>query len=203
MIFWTVVGFVLGSIPFSVWLGRLALHRDIRNYGDGNPGAANVWRAGGWRAGVVALLLDCLKGAVPVGLARFHAGLSGWELAPVAVAPILGHAVSPFLHFRGGKAIAATFGVWTALTLWQGPLVLGLCLGLFYMLQRNDGWAVMLGMIGVLAYFVLTRQASSPILPVWAANTAIFTWKHWPDLQRGIELRPSVARLLQRQTHER
>ncbi|MBM4467527.1 MAG: hypothetical protein FJ014_18565, partial [Chloroflexi bacterium] len=60
VVFWAVLGFVLGSMPFSFWLGRLFAQADIRHYGDGNPGAANAWRAGGWRLGLPASLLDYL-----------------------------------------------------------------------------------------------------------------------------------------------
>lgn len=65
-LFWMAVGFLSGSIPFSVWLGRLLLRADIRRYGDGNPGAANAWRAGGWPLGLLVGLLDNLKGEVPI-----------------------------------------------------------------------------------------------------------------------------------------
>ncbi len=105
ILLWTALGFLSGSLPFSVWLGKLLTRSDIRRYGDGNPGATNAWRAGGWQIGVPALLLDFLKRALPVGLARFWAGVDGWGLIPIALAPVLGHAFSPFLRFRGGKAI--------------------------------------------------------------------------------------------------
>jgi glycerol-3-phosphate acyltransferase PlsY len=102
---WTLIAFIAGSLPFSVWVGRLALRTDIRRYGDHNPGATNVGRAGGWQWGALALLLDMLKGALPVGLAWYWGGLAGWALLPVALAPVLGHGYSPFLGFRGGKAL--------------------------------------------------------------------------------------------------
>ncbi|NIV30941.1 MAG: hypothetical protein GWN58_16055, partial [Anaerolineae bacterium] len=105
VVLWTGLAYLLGAIPFPFWLGRLAARRDIRSFGDGNPGAINAWKAGGWRVGLPALLLDYLKGAVPVGLAHFQYSLSGWCLVPVALAPVLGHASTPFLKFRGGKAV--------------------------------------------------------------------------------------------------
>ena len=88
---WFIIGFVYGALPFSVWVGRLALRTDIRTYGDHNPGATNVIRAGGWQWGVLALLLDYFKGAIPVGVAHFFIGLEGVSLAVVAMAPVLGH----------------------------------------------------------------------------------------------------------------
>lgn len=115
---WIALGFLSGSLPFSVWIGHLALGKDIRCYGDGNPGGTNVIRVGSLSWGVCAMIMDFLKGAIPVGIAHYVAGVTGWWLAAAALAPILGHAYSPFLGFRGGKAVAVTFGAWTGLTLW-------------------------------------------------------------------------------------
>jgi glycerol-3-phosphate acyltransferase PlsY len=114
-IVWSVLGFASGVLRFSVWLARLALRIDVRRYGDGNPGAANAWKAGGWRLGLAVLALDYFKRAVPVALAHGVDGGAGIGPSAEALAPILGHAFSPFLMFRGGKAITVSFGVWTPL----------------------------------------------------------------------------------------
>jgi glycerol-3-phosphate acyltransferase PlsY len=196
-LFWTGLGFLFGAMPFSYWLGRLVLRSDIRRYGNGNPGAINAWRAGTWRLGIPAVLLDYLKGAVPVSLARLTFGVSSWGLVPVALAPVLGHAFSPFLRFRGGKAIAATFGIWTGLTVAEGPTVLGICFGLFYLIQSVDGWSVIVGMLGFLAY-LLMRQVEPPILAIWGGNMLILAWKHRRDLRQGIQPRPFLLKLLRR-----
>ena len=108
--------FFCGAIPFSYLLGKLLLHKDIRDFGDGNPGAANAWKAGGAAVGLVAVLLDVLKGLIPLLLVLSLFDMEGISMAFLAVAPVCGHAFSPFLHFRGGKAVAVTYGVWLALT---------------------------------------------------------------------------------------
>lgn len=185
---WSAIGFLAGSIPFSVLIGRLVLHTDIRVYGDGNPGSANVTRAGGKAVGFVALLLDYLKGAIPVGLAVWSAGLSGWQLSPVALAPVLGHAFSPFLRLRGGKAIATTFGVWTGLTLWQVPTVMGLMLGLLFYFQEIAGWSVMIGATMVLVYLVI-RHFEVSLITVWIATMVLLAFKHRQDLRQPPRLR--------------
>ncbi len=197
VLLWTVLGFLAGSLPFSVWMGRLIARSDVRRYGDGNPGAANAWRAGGWRAGVPAVLLDYLKGAVPVGLAHFEAGLSGWPLVPVALAPIAGHAFSPLLRFRGGKAVAVTFGVWSGLTLWAGPTVLGLTLLLAIAVNATDAWSAVLGMVALLLY-LLGSGASSSLLVVWVGNLLVVLGKHWSELRNPPRLRPWLRRRLGR-----
>jgi len=184
-------------MPFSFWLGKL-FGKDIRNYGDGNPGSFNAWRAGGYRSGISALLLDYLKGVVPVSLANFRFGFTGWELVLVALAPVFGHAFSPFLRFRGGKAVAATFGIWTGLTVWEGPTVLGILLGVSFSMQKVDGWSVMLAMFGLLAY-LLARQAAEFIFIVWFGNILILAWKQRDDLKQRMGLKPSIANILRKE----
>ena len=196
-ILWILISFLIGAMPFSLWLGKL-MRKDIRNYGDGNPGALNAWRAGGYYLGIPAILLDYLKGVVPVGLANFKLGFTGWELVPIALSPVLGHAFSPFLRFRGGKAVAATFGIWTGLTIWEGPTMLGVFLGISFLIQRVDGWSVILAMSGLLVYFLL-RQADSSIFAIWFGNASILAWKHRHDLRQKIGLKPSVVALLRKE----
>ncbi len=196
---WIAIAFLSGALPFSVWIGRLALGADIRAYGDGNPGAANVLRAGGRGWGALALWLDYLKGAAPVGCAHLLGGLTAWPLVVVALAPVCGHAWSPFLRGRGGKAVAVTFGVWTGLTIWEGPTVLGLLLTLAVLSVDVAGWAVLLAMVGMLVYFALTppalngldlRAALIPdLLATWIGNVLILAWKHRADLATRPRLR--------------
>jgi glycerol-3-phosphate acyltransferase PlsY len=184
---WIALAFLCGSLPLSVWLGRIALGVDIRQYGDGNPGAANVWRAGGARWGMFAVFLDFLKGAAPVGLANFVFGVEGVALLAVAIAPIAGHAFSPFLGFRGGKALAVTFGIWTGLTIWIVPTILGVFFGVYLILIKPDGWAVMIGVISLL---VVLLFIGNPLwLGVWAGMAVILGWKHCVDLAQKPMLR--------------
>ncbi|MFZ5880108.1 MAG: glycerol-3-phosphate acyltransferase [Chloroflexota bacterium] len=139
---YALFSFLCGALPFSVWLSRWA-GRDAREIGDRNPGATNAFKAGGWRVGISAFALDIAKGAFPVGLAWFVFGWRGWEIAPIALAPMLGHAFSPFLNFRGGKALAVSLGVWIGLTLWQMPLFILPPLILVFLLTKRPAWAVL------------------------------------------------------------
>jgi glycerol-3-phosphate acyltransferase PlsY len=195
ILIWTAIGYALGSIPFSVLIGRWVGGVDVRQYGDHNPGAANVMRATNWRWFGVAFLLDYFKGAVPVGIAWFMLGFDGWAIVPVALAPIFGHATSPWLGFRGGKAVAVTFGVWTGLTLGAGPIVLGLLLTLGFATLASSGWAVILTQVSFGIFLSLYYLGSHPpFLAVWLGNLAALTWKHWEDLQGRPQLRPWLTR---------
>jgi glycerol-3-phosphate acyltransferase PlsY len=191
---WTTFAFFCGSLPFSVWVGKVALRKDIRQFGDANPGAANIFRAGGKGWGWIAILLDILKGAVPVGLANYGAGLTGWPLAAIALAPIAGHAFSPFLGFKGGKAIAVSLGIWCGLTLYQVPLVLGLILGITIVLLTNNGWSSVLGFASLVVYLLIIA-APAWMLGVWLGNLLIVSVKHRAELQQPLALRPWVKRL--------
>ncbi|HQP09669.1 MAG TPA: glycerol-3-phosphate acyltransferase, partial [Anaerolineaceae bacterium] len=72
-----LIAFLFGSLPFSLWLGKLSLKVDVRQYGDGNPGAANVFRAGGKGIGLLAIILDVTKAALPVGFAYHNLEIRG------------------------------------------------------------------------------------------------------------------------------
>jgi glycerol-3-phosphate acyltransferase PlsY len=194
ILFWSLVGFILGSIPFSVLMGKFLARRDIRTVGDGNPGGTNALKAGGLKAGVPAILLDMLKGYLPVFLAQIY-GLSGWRLVPVCLAPILGHAFSPFLRFRGGKALGATGGVWVALIgLWAFPIYASLALPLT-VLQSVDAWSANAGMLALLGYALLFGQ---PWLVAFTAlNAALIIWTHRHDLVHPPQWRAWVIHIFQ------
>ncbi|MCA9988072.1 MAG: glycerol-3-phosphate acyltransferase [Anaerolineales bacterium] len=179
----TLLGFGLGALPFSVWVGQLGLKQDIRKVGDRNPGATNVLRSGGVLWFGLALALDISKGALPAGLATYIFQLPDWSLVPIALAPSLGHAFSPLLNFRGGKAIAATFGVWIGLTLWRMPLVSLALLVFWFLVQDNSGWAVLLTMAGMLLA-ILWWQLPAPYLAIWLGQLLLLTWTHRQDLRQ-------------------
>ncbi len=192
----TLAGFLLGAIPFSIVLGRIAGRGDVRGYGDGNPGAANVLRAAGWGWALLALLLDGFKGAIPVGFGWYGLGIAGWAIVPVALAPVLGHAFSPWLRWRGGKAVTVTFGIWTGLTLGVGPTVLGMLLGLAFAVLASSGWAVMLSMLAF-GFFLAGNygQQFPEWIAVWLLNAMVLGWMHRHDLPWPPVLRPWLHRI--------
>lgn len=180
---WILLSFLCGALPMSVWVGKAALGVDIRQYGDGNPGATNVFRAGGKGWGVAALLLDFLKGVLPVALANFGWQMEGWALTAVAIAPIVGHAFSPFLGGHGGKALAVTFGIWTGLSLFIVPIILGLSFALWLFVLRPEGWAVLAGCLCLLPGLLLL-DAPPVWVGTWLGMTAVLAISHRHDLRQ-------------------
>lgn len=178
---WTAIAFTSGAIPFSLLVGRAALRTDIRRYGDGNPGATNVLRAGSKTWAAVAALLDILKAAVPVALAYVIRGMRGYEIVPVALAPLLGHLYSPFLRGRGGKGVAVTGGIWIGLTYGAATGVAAVTLTAGYLVQSNPGWAIVTGLTGIGGYLILV-QPDPVLLVIWGGNALLMLWRHRDDL---------------------
>ncbi len=192
VILWTLVGFLLGSIPFSILMGKLIAREDVRAFGDGNPGGMNAFKAGGLKAGLPSMFLDIGKGFLPVFLAQKY-GLAGWSLIPVCLAPILGHAFSPFLRFHGGKALGATAGAWIALVgLWVFPIYAILALPAT-LLQSEDAWSANAGMLALLGYATLFGEAW--LVAFAALNAAVIAWTHRHDLVRPPQLRSWVTHI--------
>jgi glycerol-3-phosphate acyltransferase PlsY len=110
------IAFLLGSLPFGAWIVRLRTGQDVTTLGSGNIGATNVLRTGGKLAGILTLLLDIAKGTFAVWLAdHFTEGNPLW-MSAAAVAVLLGHGFSPFMRFKGGKAVASFAGAFAYLT---------------------------------------------------------------------------------------
>ena len=179
---WIILSFLLGSLPLSVWVSQLA-GKDPRSIGDKNPGATNALKAGGKWIGLAAFLLDVSKAAAPVGLAYQIVGIRGWAMTAIALAPMLGHAFSPFLGFKGGKAVAAALGVWIGLTLWDVPLVAITSIVIWFLLLRNSGWAVLLTLIVMGVYLFFARP--EPLL-FWVLGfqSILLIWKHRAELKQ-------------------
>ena len=105
-LFTTVLGFLLGSIPFGLLVTRFAGLADLRTIGSGNIGATNVLRTGRKDLAAATVLLDGLKGLAAVLLARWMGG----PAAVAGLAAVLGHTLTPWLRFRGGKGVATGLG---------------------------------------------------------------------------------------------
>jgi len=110
----TLLAYLLGSLSFAVIVSKVFGLNDPRSYGSKNPGATNVLRSGNKAAAVATLLLDGLKGWLPVVLVRWFGsdyGLGDGTVAAVGLAAFLGHLYPVFFQFKGGKGVATAAGV--------------------------------------------------------------------------------------------
>ena len=153
--------YLLGSIPFGALIARIWGGVDVRHGGSGNIGASNVARLAGWRPGVLTMLADAAKGALPVGLALAAADGAGGGAIPslVALAAFAGH-LWPFytLGRGGGKGVATAFGMFLVLQ----PLVCMAALGVY------------------LAAAWLTRRSSAGSLAASVSLPLIIGWSRAP-----------------------
>lgn len=187
-IIWVGVSYICGALPLSVWIGRLA-GKDIRQYGDGNPGATNVLRAAGWPWFVAALMADISKAAAPVGLAYVTFGWRDWLIIPIALAPSLGHAFSPFLNWQGGKSLATMLGAWIGLTLWIIPSIALIALLIFVGLIKGEIWALLLTLITTLAAILTLYPAHNLFLAVILLQILLVIWTHRHEFSKRPQLR--------------
>jgi len=116
-----VLSYLSGSIPFGFIFSKFK-GVDITKLGSGNIGATNISRVFGVKWALLIGILDVLKGAIPVYLAK-QSGYDGWNLATICLSPIVGNIFSLWLNFKGGKAVSTTFGVLLVLLGWQLSLV--------------------------------------------------------------------------------
>jgi glycerol-3-phosphate acyltransferase PlsY len=155
------LGYLLGSMPWGLWLPRLVAGIDIRAVGSGNMGATNVWRSLGFKLGLAVAVLDVAKGLVPALLARWLAD----DLAAVlvGVAAVVGHWRPLFLGFaRGGKTVATTGGVGLALAFLPTAAAVGVWIAVF-LATRYASVASMVAAVS-LPLFALLFGASTPVV---------------------------------------
>ncbi|NVM22629.1 MAG: glycerol-3-phosphate 1-O-acyltransferase PlsY [Desulfobacterales bacterium] len=133
--------YLLGSVPWGVVLARLFGNVDIRKAGSGNIGAYNVYRVAGIKLGIMTLVGDILKGAVPVLAATHWLEFSGWKgdlwVCLVALCAFFGHLFSVFLGFKGGKGVATGAGCFLVIS----PLVLLVCVLVYVMVLCTWGYS--------------------------------------------------------------
>ncbi len=125
---WLIAAYVLGSIPFGLIIATRFCGIDPREGGSNNTGATNVVRLCGARWGVLVLVCDALKGLAAVAIAIALAPDSDLLHSLAALAAIVGHRYSVFMHFKGGKAVATTVGVFIPLAFWQLAVAGAVCI---------------------------------------------------------------------------
>ena len=165
--------YLIGSIPTGYIIVKLFTGQDIRTVGSGSTGATNVKRVMGKKWFFVVMLLDALKGALPVVLtALFGADFAG-GLLPVlaAICVILGHSKSVFLNFTGGKSVASGVGTLLALD-WQAGLIIAAVWGVVTWVSRyvSLGSVVALALSPLIMWFL----NAPPAYIVYAVIAAIY-----------------------------
>ncbi|HEY1389252.1 MAG TPA: glycerol-3-phosphate acyltransferase [Ktedonobacterales bacterium] len=169
--------YLIGSIPFSQIITRLRTGLKLYEVGEGNVGSRNVWHVVGPQWGVLALLLDCLKGYLVYWAATALVPAASAVLAGVAV--VLGHQFSIFLRGRGGKGLAPALGVVLAISP-LSTLCAVLILALAFLITRDFNPSVTVAIVAIILLPLLFRQ---PLwVPVYTLVLALLAaLKKWLD----------------------
>lgn len=178
-----VVAFLVGGIPFGLFIVRLKSGKDVREHGSGNIGATNVLRTSGTGAGVITLVLDAAKGLFAVWLAdTLTQGNVTW-MSATALAVLLGHAFSPYLKFKGGKAVATFLGAFGYLT----PVPLLVVLLIFILVVATTRY-LSLGSITGAALFpfacFIILHPEWPVLVAALGAGVLIVWRHAGNIER-------------------
>lgn len=184
-----VLSYLIGGVPTGLVLVRLLKGEDIRKHGSGNIGTVNVLRVAGPATAAAVLVVDILKGLVPVLLAA-RVTTAPWVIVACGLAAIAGHNWSVFLGFRGGKGIATSFGVLLALS----PVAAFAAAAVWIVVVAATRYASLGSILGVGAVpFVLWRLGQPPAYVVFGVVAAIFAiYRHRANIRRlvaGTELR--------------
>jgi glycerol-3-phosphate acyltransferase PlsY len=182
LIIFSLAAYLLCSIPFGKLLSRRVAGIDITRKGSGNVGATNVARIIGFKWGIITLLLDALKGYIPVYLYRSFS--SGFEvgLGVVVMASLVGHQFSVFQRFRGGKGVATALGIYVAILPGYTLIVV-----LFFVLVVSLSGYVSLGSILSASLMpILLLFSGKPKLSVITASVmaALICVKHKENIER-------------------
>ncbi|MFZ5856151.1 MAG: glycerol-3-phosphate acyltransferase [Chloroflexota bacterium] len=141
-----LLGYLLGSLPFALWITRLVKGVDVRDAGSGHVTTTNTIRQAGWLPGALVLVLDIGKGFLAVWLAR-HAGLSGWSLALTGSLAVAGHCWPVFAQFRGGMGLATMGGGLLAVSPLGFLLALGTLILLVLLIRHSARASVVTGLV--------------------------------------------------------
>jgi glycerol-3-phosphate acyltransferase PlsY len=186
----TIAAYLIGSLSFAVIVSRVMGLKDPRTFGSKNPGATNVLRSGSKPAAIVTLLLDALKGLLPVLAVRLWGKPYGMEegtMALVGLAAFLGHLWPVFFKFKGGKGVATFIGVVFGISwiLGLGTAATWLIIAFFF---RYSSLASLIAAVFAPMYYLLGNRvawyAEASIALALAAMAMLLAYRHRENISR-------------------
>ena len=153
-----IIGYIFGSIPNAVIISKLK-KKDIRNLGNGNPGAGNVFREIGAVWGILVFILDALKAVIPMLIADKVLHLSLFWTGIAGTCAVIGHCYSLFLHFKGGKGVASSGGV----MIYLFPKFSIVAIAAFFLIQKS-------------------RRTMKAVLPIFILALGLWIWIYWNSM---------------------
>ena len=182
-ILFTVLSYLLGSVPTGYLLVRLAGHKDVRDLGSGSTGATNVLRVKGWKTALPVAVFDILKGFLPAFLALKWFGDPAFA-ALCGLVAVVGHCYPFSIGFRGGKGVATSLGAYAAIALW--PCLASL--GVFLVAVGLTGYVSLGSILGSIAFpaIVLATGGSWRVVVPSLVIAAVVILRHGGNIVRLI-----------------
>ncbi|CAN7615698.1 glycerol-3-phosphate 1-O-acyltransferase PlsY [Polaromonas sp. LjRoot131] len=186
----TLLAYLLGSLSFAVIVSKLMGLSDPRSYGSKNPGATNVLRSGSKPAAIATLLLDGLKGWLPVVLVKWFGadyGLGDGTVAAVGFAAFLGHLYPVFFQFKGGKGVATAAGVLLGVSWILGLATLATWVIIAFFSRYSSLASLVSAAFAPLYYLFGDREAwyvDKAILVVMFAISALLVYRHRENISK-------------------
>lgn len=180
-----LLAYLIGSLSFAVLVSRAMGLDDPRTYGSGNPGATNVLRSGNKAAAVATLLLDALKGYLPVIAVQLLGpahGLGEGSVALVGVAAFVGHLWPVFFGFKGGKGVATAAGVLLGLNPWLGLATLATWVIVAFF-TRYSSLAALVAAVFAPFYQILI-WGGGPVAVAVAAMGVLLVYRHRANIEK-------------------
>ena len=157
-----IASYLLGAIPFGLWIGKIFFKKNLHDYGSGNTGTTNTFRILGVKAGISVFAFDLLKGTLATLLPLFF-HINGVSPLIFGLLAVIGHTFSIFDRFKGGKAVATSAGVilgFSPLFLIYLLVVFIIVLWLFSMISLSSVIGAVFALLGILIFpsigFILT-----------------------------------------------
>jgi glycerol-3-phosphate acyltransferase PlsY len=186
----TLLAYLLGSLSFAVIVSKGMGLKDPRSYGSKNPGATNVLRSGSKAAAITTLLLDGLKGWLPVVLVKWFGGdygLGDGTVAAVGLAAFLGHLYPVFFQFKGGKGVATAAGVLLGVSWLLGLATLLTWVIVAFFFRYSSLASLAAAVFAPLYYLLGDREAwyvDKGILIVMFAISALLIYRHRENINK-------------------
>lgn len=186
IVIFLLIGYILGALPNGVWIGKHFKGIDIREHGSKNSGATNAYRVLGAKYGIMVLVADALKGFLPPFIASKF-GVEGNYLLLIGMVTIVGHTLSFFLNFKGGKGVATSLGVFLFL-IPKVTLTLFIIFVVVVAITRyiSLGSIIASIMLPILTYFYPTDNGLDklPLLIMTTLIGAFVVYKHKSNIGR-------------------
>ncbi len=188
-----LVAYLIGSLSFAVIVSRFMGLNDPRSYGSKNPGATNVLRSGNKLAAVVTLLLDAVKGWLPMALVQWQGaayGLGDGALAAVGLAAFLGHLYPVFFGFKGGKGVATAAGVLFGVHWLLGLACMGTWALVAYVSRYSSLSALSCAMLAPLYYVLGDRglwYVDRSVLLMLVLMGALLIYRHRENISKLLQ----------------